>query len=85
MPQKIKQDDTILIGDNIRNIRKELGLTQEDVVRELQLAGFSISRGTYAKIEMGTRSIPASQLEAIKEILHTDYDTLFRHTEKGDI
>lgn len=78
--QKIKQDQYIQIGANIRNLRMEQNLTQEEMTRILQLAGISISRSTYAKIEMGTHHIAATTLEVIRDALHTTYDELLKHT-----
>ena len=52
MVQKIKQD--ISIGSNIRLLRKQSHLTQEQVVARLQLQGIEISRSIYSQIECGT-------------------------------
>ncbi len=78
MEQKIKQDDVIRIGQNIGRLRREKNMTQEDMTRELQLLGVSISRGTYSKIEMGIHHIEASLLENIRDILNTTYDELLK-------
>lgn len=78
MEQKIKQDDVIRIGQNIGHLRREKNMTQEDMTRELQLLGISISRGTYSKIEMGIHHIEASLLENIRDILGTSYDELLK-------
>lgn len=83
MDQKIKSDERINIGDNIRNCRYALGMTQEEMTAKLQLGGFLISRATYSKIEIGTHHVTASQLRMIKDILGTTYEQLFEET-KGD-
>lgn len=80
MSQKIKQSDDIVIGRNIGILRAEKGITQEGMATQLQLKGISISRGTYSKIEMGTRHIEANCLEAIRDILGTTYERLLAHT-----
>ena len=80
MGQKIKQDEVIMIGKNIRDIRVEKRITQEEVAERLLVYGIKISRGTYSKIEMGIRNIEATSLEAIKNILDTTYERLFEHT-----
>lgn len=85
MDQRIKQDEIINLGSNIRNLRLKNGYTQEDVVRLLQLAGNSISRATYSKIEMGIHHVTASQLELLRDIFRTDYDTLLKHTETENL
>lgn len=77
MPQKLKQVQDISIGDNLRKLRNNADLTQEQVVAQLQLRNFSISRSIYSQIEAGTYNIRISELIALAEIFHTDYNTLF--------
>lgn len=78
MEQKIKQDDIIHIGQNIRDVRIARGMKQVEVVRAMQLIGVSMTRETYVKIERGIQHISASQLRAIKEVLNTTYDVLLK-------
>lgn len=75
--QKIKQD-AILIGANIKAIRKQKKIKQAEVVRKMQLLGVDITRESLVKIERGIQHIYASQLKAIKEILDTTYDELLK-------
>ena len=75
--QKIKQDE-IHIGENIKKIRKQKKIKQNDIVRKKQLMGIDITRESLVKIERGIQHIYASQLRAIKEILDTTYDDLLR-------
>ena len=74
MEQKIKQD--IPIGTNIREIRRQRGLKQTELVRLLQLEGVSMTREALVKIERGAQHIQASQLRAIKNALGVTYDQL---------
>ncbi len=76
--QKIKQDQNIKIGKNIRNIRKSKKIGQTELVRRLQLSGIDMTRETLVKIERGIQHIYASQLSAIKEILETTYDEILK-------
>lgn len=76
--QKIKSDTEILIGKNIREIRKSKQIGQTELVRLLQLHGVSITRETLVKIEREIQHIYASQLRAIKEALDTTYDELLK-------
>jgi transcriptional regulator with XRE-family HTH domain len=78
MEQKIKQDKIISIGANIRNVRKQKGIGQTELVRALQLLGITMSRETLVKIERGIQHIQASQLRGIKETLQTTYDELLK-------
>ena len=75
--QKVKQDE-IRIGENIRQVRREKGLGQTELVRLLQLRGIPITRESLVKIERGIQHIQASQLRAIKEELRCTYEQLFK-------
>lgn len=75
---KILSDSKIDIGSNIRKIRLSKGLKQIEVVRELQLRGFNVTKETMVKWEHGNKHFPASQLKAIKEILETSYEELLK-------
>ncbi len=81
MSQKIKQD--ISIGNNIRQLRKALHLTQEQVVTQLQLQGIKISRSSYSQIECGTYNIRVSELMALSKIFKTDYNAFFQTQNKN--
>ena len=77
MSQKIKQD--IHIGGNISKSRKNVGLTQEEVIAQLQLRGFSLSRSAYSQIETGTYNIRVSELIALTQIFKVDFNTIFKN------
>ena len=79
MAQKIKQD--IDIGNNIRKLRKQAKLTQEQVVARLQLQNFDISRSIYSQIECGTYNIKVSELIALAKLFHVDYNAFFQDLE----
>ncbi|WP_317854945.1 helix-turn-helix transcriptional regulator [Chakrabartyella piscis] len=76
--QKLKSDDTISIGQNIREIRNNRGIGQTELVILLQLQGLSITRESLVKIERGIQHIYASQLKAIRDALDTTYDELLK-------
>lgn len=75
MSQKIKQD--ISLGSNIRKLRRQSCLTQEQVVARLQLQGIEISRSSYSQIECGTYNIRVSELIALADLFQTDYNEFF--------
>lgn len=75
MNQKIKINQQF--GDNLRTLRKENNLTQEQVVAKLQLLGFDMSRSAYAQIECGTYNIRITELAALKDIFDTTFDSFF--------
>ena len=76
--QKIKSDQKIFIGKNIREIRKAGNIGQTELIKLLQLEGVSITRETLVKIERGTQHIYISQLKSIRDILNTTYDELLK-------
>ena len=75
MRQKLRQINDISIGNNLRNLRNAANLTQEQVVAQLQLRNLPTTRSIYSQIEAGTYKI--SELIALSEILHTDFNTIF--------
>ena len=76
MTQKIKQD--ISLGNNIRKLRRQSHLTQEQVAAKLQLQGIEISRSSYSQIECGTYNIKVSELIALAELFQTDFNSFFK-------
>lgn len=77
MEQKVKQD-SIQLGKNIRRIRKEQKIGQTELVALMQLKNVQITSETLVKIERGIQHIKATQLKAIKEILNTSYEEIFK-------
>lgn len=65
------------IGNNIRKIRESLGMTQDILSAKLQLKGCDITRSAIAKIEVGQRHLYPDEIILIKEILCTDFDSIF--------
>ncbi|MDR1817307.1 MAG: helix-turn-helix domain-containing protein [Puniceicoccales bacterium] len=60
-----------LIGPQIRTLRKQRGLTQEEFAAQLQLIGASgLDRGKIAKIETQIRSVFDYEWLAFSKILH---------------
>ena len=80
--QRIRQDEKINIGKNIRRIRKEKKISQKEMAEKMQLLRIPITRETYVKLERGIRNVGASELKAIKEILDTTYEQLLAETEE---
>lgn len=73
MNRKIEKE----IGNNIRKIREAMGMTQEKLSTKLQLSGCDITRSAVAKIEVGQRHLYPDEIILIKEILDTDFDSIF--------
>ena len=65
-----------LIGNNIKRLREEKGLTQEQLAARLQTYGLDITRSGLSKIEIGQRHIYSYEIKAIKEIFNITYDEI---------
>ncbi len=66
------------IGNNIRRLREQAGMTQDTLAAKLQLSGCDITRSAVAKIEVGQRHLYPDELMLIKQILHVEYEDIFR-------
>ena len=79
MEQKIRRD--LNLGNNLRRLRGEKGLSQEKLCAELQRRGCEIGRTTYAKYESGELNVRASVIVALKKIYGCSYDEFFAGLE----
>ena len=69
---RIRNDDKIQIGTNIKRIRMQKRLKTSDLVIKVQLSGVDIIIFVLCKIEANTQHIKASQFRAIAEALEVD-------------
>ena len=65
------------MGDNLRRLRDEAGISQEKLCAELQRRGCDIGRTTYAKYEAGELNIRARVLIELRKIYGCSYDEFF--------
>ena len=75
MEQKLRRD--LNMGDNLKRLRFESGLSQEKLCAELQRRGCDIGRSTYAKYEAGELNIKVSVIVTLKKIFNCTYDDFF--------
>ncbi len=75
MEQKIRRDRNM--GDNLRRLRNQAGLSQEKLCAELQRRGCDIGRTTYAKYESGELNIRISVIIELRKIFGCTYDAFF--------
>lgn len=66
------------IGTNIRLLREQKGMTQDEVAAKLQLFGCDITRSAVAKIEVGQRHLYPDEIILLKQILVVDYNDIFK-------
>lgn len=65
------------IGANIRRLRENAKMTQEQLSIQLQLNGCDITRSAVAKIEVGQRHLYPDEIILIKQILKVKYEQIF--------
>ncbi len=75
MEQKLRRDRNM--GDNLRRLRQEAGLSQEKLCAQLQRRGCDIGRTTYAKYEAGELNIRVSVLIELRTLYGCSYDAFF--------
>ena len=59
-----------ICGDKIKEARKRLKLSQEELAAKLQVEGINIERDSVSRIEIGTRFIADYELAALCKILN---------------
>ena len=75
MEQKIRRDRNM--GENLRRLRTDKGISQEKLCAELQRRGCDIGRTTYAKYEAGELNIRASVIIELRKIYNCTFDDFF--------
>ena len=79
---RIKNDELIQIGTNIKHLRSERGIKATELIREVNLRGVDLNTFSLSKIEANTQHIKASQFKAIMEVLHCDAQQLLESIEQ---
>lgn len=65
------------LGQNIRKLRMERKLSQEQLAAQLQTRGCDVTRSALAKMEVGQRHIYPDELKLLRELLDVSYEELF--------
>ena len=69
------------VGNNIRRLREQAGMTQNTLAARLQLGGCDVTRSAVAKIEVGQRHLYPDEILLIKQILRVEYEDIFNMDE----
>lgn len=67
-----------IIGNRIREVRKNAGITQEDLTARLNVLGVDIDRPMISKIENCSREIVDYEIKAIAKALKVSIEDLFK-------
>ena len=65
-----------IIGEKVRLLRKQQGLTQRALAERLQLAGYDVTDLTILRIESGDRFVPDYEVRALANALSVSYQEL---------
>jgi transcriptional regulator with XRE-family HTH domain len=66
-----------IIGPQIKRLREQNNMTQEELTAQCNLLGWNISRGTLAKIESQVRRVTDSEVALIAKVLKVDISELY--------
>lgn len=70
-----------LIGENLRNIRLTHGLSQEQLIAQLNLLGLDLDRTSLSRIENQNREVYDYELMYFSKALKIDITDLFKDIE----
>ncbi len=65
-----------IIGEKVRLLRKQKGMTQRALAEKLQLAGFDVTDLTILRIESGDRFVPDYEVKALAKALDISCEEL---------
>lgn len=68
-----------LIGENLKRIRMNLKMSQQELSSKLELLGVYVCRGSVSRIEDYSRTVTDIELFAIAEVLKIDPKELYTH------
>lgn len=74
--QKTKDGKRNLIGQRLRELRIQYGLSQRALARKLQLRGYDMEKNIITRIENDQRFVTDIELKALVEVFGIDYDFL---------
>jgi transcriptional regulator with XRE-family HTH domain len=66
-----------IIGPQIKRLREQNNMTQEELTARCNLLGWNISRGTLAKIESQVRRVTDFEGAVIAKVLDVDISVLY--------
>ena len=67
-----------LIGSNLKKLRTERNMSQQDLSAKLELLGVYVCRGSVSRIEDHSRTVTDIELFAIADVLRVKIDELYQ-------
>ncbi len=83
MKQRINANGKNLIGERLKLLRKDVGLSQRDLAARLQLIGIDMDKNVITRIETNQRYVTDFELQALKDIFQVSYDYLIDGVEES--
>ena len=77
MARIIDGNDMNIIGHNVRRLRKQKKMSQQELSNKLELLGVYVCRGSVSRIEDKSRTVTDIELYAISQVLKTPITELF--------
>lgn len=77
MARIIDGKDMNIVGDNIKRLRKQQKMSQQELSNKLELLGVYVCRGSISRIEDKSRTVTDIELFAISQVLKTPITELF--------
>ncbi len=68
-----------IIGPQVRYLREQKGMTQDQLAARCNIVGLNISRGTLAKIEAKVRRVTDSEVALLAKALKVDVAELYEN------
>lgn len=66
-----------IVGPQVRKLRYEQGLKQDDLAARCNVQGWDLSRGTLSKVEAQLRCVTDSELEILARALGVEIADLY--------
>lgn len=76
MKQRTESEGKNIIGERLKSLRNEAGLSQRDLANQLQLIGIDMDKNVITRIETNKRYVNDFELQALKRIFNVSYDFL---------
>ena len=77
MARIIDSEKKNLIGKNLKKLRTDRKMSQQELSNKLELLGVYVCRGSISRIEDYSRTVTDIELYAIAEVLGADINELY--------
>ena len=77
MPRIIDGNDKNLIGDKVKELRKQKKMSQQTLSDRLETLAIYVCRGSVSRIEDKSRTVTDIELYGLAQVLEVPIDTFF--------